>query len=499
MSIVSFEFIFFISALLIVYYILPLRMRSWLLLLGSAAFWAFQGLPCAAFLVGESAIIWLSSLGIQKEKENKRTGKCILIPVLVLLFLALMSIKEWSRWTTLFSISSVLPFAFPLGLSYFTFQAVGYLMDVYRGKVKAEKNYFHVLLFCGFFPQLVQGPIDTWKNLHPQLKTPHRIDPEGFVAGVFVIAWGFFKKLVLADRIMPFVNTLIEHNDVLPGWLALFSVLAFSIALYADFSGGIDIVRGTAQLFGIHLAENFHHPFFARTVSEYWRRWHITLGAWFRTYVLYPLATSRASIWITRKTKKTFGAAVSRALPGALATFIVFVLIGLWHDFQWNALIFGAWFGFLSMLAILLEPFFKTCKKKLGITKETRWFSTFSLFRTWLAILIAQFFACTATPAQAFNLIKCIFQRFDIATFANFSKLSFYKFDPAEWIVAGAALVILLVVDMWSEHKKDFLSKLATAKLYIRWPLLMLLMLIVLIFGRYGTGYDAAAFVYAGF
>jgi alginate O-acetyltransferase complex protein AlgI len=338
-----------------------------------------------------------------------------------------------------------------------------------------------------------------WRELAPQLDAPHRLEPPQLVEAAFLMSWGFFKKLVIADRISPFVQEAVAHTAELPGWLALLALLGFTMELYADFSGGVDIVRGVAQLFGIRLAENFKRPFFAISVSDYWRRWHISLGGWFRVYVLYPLATSRPCTAIGAWGEKRFGAKLGNSLPGAISAFLVFVLIGLWHAFHWNALLYGVWFGLISLLAILLDPFFRTWKKKLHITRQTRWFRVWGLLRTWCVVLIAQCFACTASPALAFQLMGRIAAHFGTPSLAALPGLHYLTFDAAECVVAGVALVLLFLVDLYSEHHPNFLSKVSASKLYIRWPLLMLLILVVLVFGQYGAGNDASSFVYAGF
>lgn len=506
MNVLSFPFFVFLAALVLVYYITPLRLRKWLLLAGSGVFWLSHGISGAAYLACETGLVWGSACFIGKRQAQGKSGKAAFIATLVIILSAMMLVKEHIQLESVvlhemlgLEVHPAWELSIPLGISYFTFQSAGYLIDVYRKKAKAEHNYLKVLLFCGFFPQLGQGPIGMWKDLFPQLDAPHRLDPQAFVEAAFRMAWGYFKKLVIADRVASFVGPMLAHSEELPGWIALLTVLAYTVELYADFSGGIDIVRGAAGFMGIRLAQNFRQPFFSRSVSEYWRRWHITLGAWFRTYVLYPLAVSRAGIAVGKIGQKLLGPKVGRSLPGALAALAVFVLIGLWHAVHWNALLYGLWFGLLSMGAILLEPLFKSWKRKLRITGKTRWFSIWCLLRTWLLVLFAQFFACTVSPAQAFGLMERIALHFDAASIGDFSKVAFYTFDHAEWIVAGIALVLLLIVDLLCEHKKDFLTKVAASRIIFRWPLLMLLMLAVLIFGRYGAGYDASAFVYAGF
>ena len=194
----------------------------------------------------------------------------------------------------------------PLGLSYFTFQSAEYLVDMYRGKAEAQKNPLKAWLFVGYFPQLNQGPISTWKELGGQLMTGHRFEPDAFVSGFQLMLWGFFKKMVIADRLAATTDAPLKGGD-LPGWFILGGVILYAVQLYADFSGGMDVIRGVSRMLGIELPENFRRPFFSQSVSEYWRRWHITLGAWFRSYLLYPLTTSKAGIALGKAASKAFG------------------------------------------------------------------------------------------------------------------------------------------------------------------------------------------------
>lgn len=351
MSVVSFEFLGFLAALAVVYYVLPMRVRKWALLAGSAAFWLLCGWQGAAYLTAETLLIWGCARLMGRFSERRGVCRALLVGGMVTVFGAMVLMKALSQLQALPDGLLV-----PIGLSYFTFQSVGYLVDVYRGKVTPEKNYAKVLLFAGFFPQMTQGPITTWKQLMPQLDSPHRLSPNGFVSGVFLMAWGFFKKLVIADRLMPAVSVLVATAQELPGWLVLATAAMYAIVLYADFSGGIDIIRGAAELLGIDLPENFRRPFFAASIADYWRRWHISLGVWFRTYLLYPLVASRAGIGLAKVGKRLFGAKAGRAMPGAAASMVVFLLIGVWHGFYWNAVLYGLWFGLLTAAGMLLDP-----------------------------------------------------------------------------------------------------------------------------------------------
>ena len=255
----------------------------------------------------------------------------------------------------------------PLGLSYIAFQSAGYLIDVYRGKADAPKNPLRTLLFTGYFLQLPQGPISTWKQLQGQLTEGHRMDPTRFVSGFQLMMWGYFKKMVLADRLAPVMEEALKLKTSLTGWLALGAGILYAIRLYADFSGGMDVVRGLSRMLGIELPENFRRPFFAKSVAEYWRRWHITLGAWFRSYLLYPLTSSKFGLWLGRVSGKILGKKTGRVIPTALGTILVFLLIGIWHILNMNAVIYGLYFGVIMALSMLLEPLWKWINKILCV------------------------------------------------------------------------------------------------------------------------------------
>lgn len=308
------------------------------------------------------------------------------------------------------------------------------------------------------------------------------------------MAWGFFKKLVIADRLMPAVSVLVAAAQELPGWLVLATAAMYAIVLYADFSGGIDIIRGAAELLGIDLPENFRRPFFAASIADYWRRWHISLGVWFRTYLLYPLVASRAGIGLAKVGKRLFGAKAGRAMPGAAASMVVFLLIGVWHGFYWNAVLYGLWFGLLTAAGMLLDPQFRKIRKRVTAHRGgVALMKAFGWLRTMAAVLLAQFFACTMSPGMAFGMMGRIFTDFGAGMTRNF------PLGMQDGVVAIVAVLLMLLVDILCEKQPDLRKKLAVSPLYVRWTLLMGLMFLTLIFGCYGAGFDRAAFLYAGF
>lgn len=482
MSILSFEFLLLAAGVTIVYYLLPLRLRWMALLSGSAAFLLLSGWQSAAHLSAAALVMWGGALLLKKHKS-----RWVLAPLLVLELGAMAFLKYYPAL-------SGAALMLPLGLSYYTFQAAGYLIDVYRGKAQAQKNPLKAWLFLGYFPQLTQGPISTWRELSAQLLQGARFSAEGFTAGFQLLLWGYFKKLVIADRLSPAAEALLRGGEM-PGWFILGGAALYTVRLYMDFSGGMDAVRGLSRMLGIALPENFRRPFFAQSVADYWRRWHITLGAWFRTYLLYPLIASRAGTALSRASVRRLGRQVGRAVPSALATLIVFLLIGVWHMASWNAVVYGAYFGLVMAASLLLEPAWKAMRSALSLPRHG-WMTAVRLARTWLLILPAQYFAFTASPAQGLSLLLGSLENW---RFSGFSALTGAVMAPLEWVIAGAGCAVVLIIEILCERGIDVCGRLARARCIVRWPALLALLLCIAVFGMYGAGYDGAAFLYTQF
>ena len=521
MSILSFEFLVFVSAVILVFYLTSRRFRWGVLLAASAGFYLLSGWQGFVYLLAVAFITWLGGRRISrlhclideaKADDNpalafrlKRRMRCWLVLCLLLVLGAMAFIKYADAGRM--AINALLgalnepaqlnafDLLVPLGLSYFTFQSAGYLIDVYWRKADAQPNFLKHLLFVSFFPQVIQGPISAYGQLAPQLLAPKAFHPQRFIMGFQLMVWGYFKKLVLADRLAAVTIAVAAGGDQ-PGWLILLGAVIYTVRLYGDFSGGMDVVRGVALMLGVELAENFRRPFFSTSVAEYWRRWHITLGAWFRSYVLYPLSTSRFGATLAGAGKRLLGKKAGRMLPGAFSTFIIFLLIGVWHTANWNALIYGAYFGLLMGASMLLEPLFKTWRKKLGITERTWWWRMVGWLRTMALVLLAQYFAFTAGPAQGLSLLTGTFSGWDFTAFAG---LMTGLLSPLEWGVAIGALLIVTLVDVLAECGVSVNVRLAKGFFLFRWLVLLALILAVLIFGCYGAGFDGAAFLYTNF
>lgn len=545
MSILSLEFIVLTLGTVIVYYILPLKIRWWVLLAASCLFYALAGWQGCIWLLLTGALTFGSSLLQEKLRKKEQTvrdmeyaiedaqerlaakkesleeeawdleeleipvlpdkgwfsssrkvktlRKILLAVSVILPFAAMAFVKYYESFREWFHSLPALTLLIPLGLSYFTFQSVGYMVDIYRGKYPAEKNPFKYLLFISFFPQMTQGPISPYPQLMPQLSQGHRFDPDNFVMGVQLALWGYFKKMVLADRLADVTGAI---NTSQKGWFILLTVIIYAIRLYADFSGGMDVIRGAAKMMGIDMVENFRRPFFSFSVAEYWRRWHISLGVWFRNYLFYPITTSGIGLALSKFGRKVFGKKAGRAFPATVSTIIIFFLIGIWHTANGNAIIFGLYFGLVMGIELLLEPAFKKLKKKLHINEKNIFWKIFTMVRTWILILIPQYFAFTEGPKTGMALLGKTFQNWN---FENAGLQFTDVMKPLVWYIAGIAFVIMLIVDIICERVPDLNEKLAKGKVFIRWPILILLILAILIYGCYGAGYDATAFLYTHF
>lgn len=521
MSILSFEFLVFVAGVLLVQYLLPKQVRWLGLLVASIGFYLASGWQGGVYLGTVALLTWLTGLRLARLRgrmeeartagETSRAGQirarmrlwltlCLLAVLGAMVFIkyadagrqAINALLAHGGSGTELPAFHILV---PLGLSYFTFQSVGYVIDVYWGKIPAQTNYLKHLLFAGYFPQVIQGPVSTWQQLAPQLLSPRAFHPQRFTMGFQLMLWGYFKKLVLADRLAG-VTVAVFAGTNQPGWLILLGVMLYSVRLYGDFSGGMDVVRGISLMLGVELTENFRRPFFSCSVAEYWRRWHISLGTWFRTYVLYPLSTSRFGAVMAAAGKRLLGKKAGRMLPGAASTFIIFLLIGMWHTASWNAVVYGAYFGLLMGGAMLLEPQFKALRRHLRCAEHPRRWRAFGWVRTMLLLLPAQYFAVSAGPAQGLALMLGTFRSWD---FSAFVPTVTALLGGLEWGIAGGALLLVAAVDGLCECGVDINGRMACGSFLLRWPALMLLILAILVFGCYGTGFDSAAFMYTNF
>ena len=541
MTYTSLNFIFFVLATALVYFVLPFKKYRWTVLLAASIFfyctWSYQLGAFMLFTTLSTYLIalWLSKASAKskavlkahksewsrddkKKYKNKTKVRMRLIMTLALLlnFGILAFLKYYNFFAGslndilgAFSLDFSAPslkLILPLGISFYTFQSMGYIVDVYREKTEAQKNPLKLLLFVSFFPQIIQGPISIYDQLAVQLFEGHDFDFTRFKHGCELIMWGFFKKLVIADRaVIPITAVTAEFNKF-GGTTLTFTILLYALQLYADFSGGIDISRGVAQIFGVDMIDNFKRPYFSRSINEYWRRWHISLGAWLKNYLFYPVAMSNAFITASKKMKGTrfgktaAGAHISKVLPTSVASLIVFLVVGIWHGASWKYVAFGAWNGLIIMVSILLEPLFISAKDKLHIKDTNIPFMLFQMFRTFLIVLVGYVFDVAPSFSQAMRTFWLLFtnQNFKLG-YSQISDLGLGKKDYLVVLIGGLIIFIASVIQERAKDGLDIRHMLDKKPFILRFALLFVCLISIVVFGIYGSGYSAADFVYAQF
>ncbi len=349
-----------------------------------------------------------------------------------------------------------------------------------------------------FFPQIIQGPIARYDQLAHQLYEPHKFEYTRVTQGVQLILWGFMKKLILADRLAVAVNLIFDNSASYEGFLLFFAAAGYGLQVYADFSGGMDIARGAAQILGIKLELNFERPYFATSISDFWRRWHITLGSWMKDYVFYPLSLSKAFAKLGKRTRKVFGNYVGKKLPTFLSFFIVFLLVGVWHGSSWKYVAYGIWNGTIIVSSILLDPFYEKFLEKCHVNTKCFSWKFFQMVRTFILCGFGRFFSRAVSCMTAVDMIK--------RTVANPNPWVFFDgsflelgLEYKDFYVLYIAILVLLAVGVMQEKGIHIREKIAEQNLYFRWMIYIGAVVAVLIYGNYGTGYAVGEFIYQQF
>lgn len=386
----------------------------------------------------------------------------------------------------------------PIGISFFTLQAVSYINDVYHGLTKADDNIFRLALFISFFPQIVEGPICRYNQTAEQLWNVKPINYVNLTLGIQRIMYGFMKKAVVADRLNAFMKNYYATYMDYQGGMVVFGAVLYTIQLYMDFSGSMDAVLGTAQIFGIELPENFKRPFFSKTISEFWTRWHITLGTWFKDYVFYPVTTGKRMKKITSSARKKIGNHYGPLVAGSIALFCVWFSNGLWHGSSWNYIFFGLYHFTLILTGNLISPLVKTVNKKLHINPQWKIYKGFQIVRTVILVFIGELFFRAHGLVAGCDMFKRMVTdfSFDMINSETFSKLGIDYYDFA---IVGVTLIIVLFVSIMNEKGICLREKLAKKNIVIRWAVLYAMLMYIVIFGAYGLDYVPVDPLYAKF
>ncbi len=389
---------------------------------------------------------------------------------------------------------SFLDFAAPIGLSYFSLNAIGYLLDVYWQSYKAEKNPLDIVLFLTYFPYIVSGPVTRLPEVKEQFNTIHKPDYDSFTYGVRRMIFGYMKKLVVADRLGLIVQEIYAKPDERAGVILLFGVICYAFQLYADFSGCMDIILGTSKLYGISLSENFDAPFLSRTLPEFWRRWHISLGNWFRDYVMYPILKTNAFQKIGQKSKTLLGKKYGKKIPTYLSTIVLWALIGIWHGgtgyyFMASAIIPGI----LLILSDLTQPFFSNISTKLKINTQSVIWHIWQSLRTFCIMLFCWTFVCTQNVKAGFNVIRnIIYNVHSELIYANWISL---ELSVKRVLPLLAGLFIMVLADILHNRKTPINKIVDRHNIILRVALIYIELALILLFGMIGQ----SSFIYFKF
>ena len=512
MSLVSSLFLVFVAAVLLLYYIVPKSIRLWVVIAASLAFAAFLGFYTLLFVLISAILCYVGGLLAGPSKSNAFRNVFTVLTVVINIAL-LCAVKYYNvlgfaaeRLNLLFgateSSNTFFLYAVPVGMSFYVLQTTGYILDCRWEKITPEKNFFKVLLFSTYFPQLMSGPMNTYANLSAKFEEAKEIkfSFERISDGAVRIAWGFFKKLVIAERAAIIVNMVYGDHKTFTGWYVPIGVFFFAIQLYSDFSGCMEVVNGVSHMLGIELPENFNCPFFSKTVQEYWRRWHITLGAWLRDYILYPVLKSTPLIKIGDWAKAKFGKKNGKKVPTYIALFILWFAVGYWHGGLWNYVIGSGILHFIYIvLGMIFEPVSKKIRPKIGADKL--YFRIFQSVRTFILMLTGFVFFRSATVMDAVDMYAAIFRKGGAAL--NWENFSSTGMDLANLIVLAVAVALVLAVDAYKyvpsedDKPKSAIAFFRSKGTVILWAAFMVLIVATLIFGRYGLGYDSGSFIYA--
>lgn len=386
----------------------------------------------------------------------------------------------------------------PVGISFYTLQAIGYMTDVYWNKAEVSPCLGKTALFLAFFPQIMEGPISSYAQTAEQLWAGQPLKTVNLSRGAARILWGMFKKLVIADRVYLFVGAVFDHYENYQGIVVATAAAAYTIQLYMEFSGCMDIVIGSGTLFGVTLPENFRQPFFAVNAADFWRRWHMTLGTWFRTYVFYPVSVSRpVKKWI-RLSRKHFSVTVSRLGVLFLTLFPVWLCNGLWHGAEWKYIFYGMYYFVILFLEGSLEPVHERVLKKHSGLRNASLYRFLRILKTWIIICTGELFFRADGFRTGIRMFRSIFREFSVHELWDGTLLNI-GMDKADYLVVFAGCLVVAAAESIKEKKLPGSEGVQKQRLPVRWAVYYALILAVVIFGAYGTGYQQVDLIYAGF
>ncbi len=461
----SFEFLIFFPIVVAMYFALPYRWRWLLLLSASYYFYMCWKAEYALLIIASTVIDYYAAKWMSRTPDRARRKKFLLLSLVSNLGMLFgfkyftffnESLRSLFHAFNIFYGVPVYEVLLPVGISFYTFQTLSYTIDVYKGEIPAETHFGKFALYVTFFPQLVAGPIERSQNLLPQLQSlRYDFDGDRVVNGLRLMLWGFFKKVVIADRLAPYVNLVYNNPGDYHGMQIILATLFFAFQIFCDFSGYSDIAIGAAKIFGVNLMKNFDRPHSAKSISEFWKRWHISLSTWFKDYVYIPLGGNRTIKW-----------------RWYYNLFITFLISGLWHGANWTFIVWGALHGFYLVFAIVSRPLREALVRLAGLDKVPTLLQAGRLLCTFVLVNLGWLFFRANSIADAGVLLKNLF------VFTPLTALT-------EMIAPGALLLNLALIGIlemfhYLQRDKEIPQLLSSKPWLVRWPAYALITMAIL-------------------
>lgn len=527
----SIQYIILLLAAIFFYEILPQRGRRWVLLLFSYLFFYAISGKLVLFLMASTLSVhhiglWLADIqndckkelsGIDKKDRDRKkainaefTKKQRRVMTFAVIFhVGMLLVLKYSTFgitniNHLFRLIHVPVhvhpprFMIPIGISFYTLQAVAYLFDVYREKITADRNLLRISMFMSFFPQIMEGPICRYEDTASSLWEANRIKYENFILGLQRILFGVMKKLVIADRLNLMLQNIYSGYAEYDGFAMILAAVFYTLQLYCDFSGTMDVVIGSAQIFGVNLPENFRRPFFSATISEFWKRWHVTLGTFFKDYVFFPLSMSKPLKKLTTNARKKLGNHFGPLLAGAIALFTVWLFNGLWHGAGWNYIFFGMFHFVLILSGSIFEPLIIKVTQKLHIKRSSKPYKCFQIVRTSILVCIGELFFRAESLGAGLTMFSKMFTNFSLKTVRDGTIFTF-GMDRADFIIIGVGVLLLFTISLLQERGVKIRESIGKRNIVFQFAVFYLLIMFIVVFGAYGTGYIPVDPMYAEF
>lgn len=495
----SIQFMIFFPVVIAVYFVVPRKLRMPWVLASSYYFYMSWNPKYAVLIIFSTVITWFCGLLLERANQEKGIlSKRVLVALCFLANMAVLGFFKYGNFAleTLDALAHVtgfsggdvqtrIPYLLPVGISFYTFQALGYIIDVYRGDVEAERNLFRYALFVSFFPQLVAGPIERSKNLLGQIRKVEFIklwDGHRVASGAVLMTWGFFMKMVIADRAAILVDTVFGDFRMYGSTELILAAVLFAVQIYCDFGSYSMIAMGAAKIMGFTLMENFNAPYFARSIHEFWRRWHISLSTWFRDYLYIPLGGGRRG-----------------PVRKILNKLIVFLVSGLWHGANWTFVAWGGFHGLLQVAAELWAPYGKALAERFSVKTDCFSWKLLKTVTTFALVDMGWIFFRSDSIADALAFIRRIFVRPTPWMLFN-GGIFTLGLDRPEMNILFLSLLLLFLVDLVRCRRGQLLdSFLWEQNLWFQWLMVIGLILAVFVFGEYGPAFDPKQFIYFQF